>query len=70
MPEIKGYEVFRVDRSPNLWLLPVLGGGKEKQLTHFEGGNILSVSCSADGKWIALVRGPNESNAVLFRAGK
>jgi len=51
----------------NLWALPVLDGGSEKQITHYTSGEGASVQYSPDGKWLVMVRGPNISNAVLFR---
>jgi Tol biopolymer transport system component len=53
----------------NLWALPVLGGGPEKQITHYTTGEGASVQYSPDGKWVVMERGPNTSNAVLFREG-
>ena len=54
----------------NLWALPVLGGGREKQITHYTTGQGDFVQYSPDGKWVVMVRGPNTRNAVLFREGK
>jgi Tol biopolymer transport system component len=54
----------------NLWALPVLGGGQEKQLTHFTTGMIWDFAYSPDGKWIAMARGPHQSDAVMFREAK
>jgi Tol biopolymer transport system component len=54
----------------NLWALPVLGGGQEKQLTHFTTGMIWDFAYSPDGKWIAMARGPHQSEAVMFREAK
>jgi serine/threonine protein kinase len=51
----------------NLWALPVLGGGPEKQITHYTTGEGSFVQYSPDGKWVVMGRGPNTSNAVLFR---
>lgn len=56
--------------TPNLWALPVLGGGQERQLTHFTKDSFWNFAYSPDGKWIAMTRGPYKSDAVLFRAGK
>jgi eukaryotic-like serine/threonine-protein kinase len=53
----------------NLWVLPVLGGGPEKQLTHFKTDDAYAVQYSPDGKWVVMTRGPNVHNAVLFREG-
>jgi serine/threonine protein kinase len=53
----------------NLWALPVLGGGPEKQITHYTTGEGAYVQYSPDGKWVVMERGPNASNAVLFREG-
>ncbi|MGC1106498.1 MAG: protein kinase [Candidatus Acidiferrales bacterium] len=53
----------------NLWALPVLGGGPAKQITHYKTGMGDFVQYSPDGKWLVMSRGPNTSNAVLFREG-
>jgi eukaryotic-like serine/threonine-protein kinase len=53
----------------NLWQLPVLGGGTEKQITHYTTGISSYVQYSPDGKWVVTERGPNIGNAVLFREG-
>jgi serine/threonine protein kinase/Tol biopolymer transport system component len=53
----------------NLWALPVLGGGSEKQITHYKTGEGNQVQYSPDGKWLVMGRGPNAMNAVLFREG-
>jgi Tol biopolymer transport system component len=51
----------------NFWALPVLGGGPEKQITHFTTPGEGYVQYSPDGKWFVMVRGPSTRNAVLFR---
>jgi Tol biopolymer transport system component len=56
--------------TPNLWSIPVLGGGEQKQLTHFTSGVIWNVHYSHDGKLIALARGSNQSDVVLFSSAK
>jgi serine/threonine protein kinase len=56
--------------SPNLWSLPALGRGVEKQLTHFTSGSIFACNYSSDGKLLALARGSVQSDAVLFTAAK
>jgi Tol biopolymer transport system component len=53
----------------NLWALPVLGGGPEKQITHYTAGETTYAQYSPDGKWLVVARGPNTGNAVLFREG-
>jgi tricorn protease len=53
----------------NLWALLVLGGGSEKQITHYKTGEGGRVQYSPDGKWVVMARGPNVRNAVLFREG-
>jgi len=50
----------------NLWALPVLGGGPEKQITHYTVGEGSYVQYSPDGKWVVMERGPDTGNAVLF----
>jgi Tol biopolymer transport system component len=54
--------------SSNLWALPVLGAGQEKQLTHFTTGIVWSFQYSPDGKWIAMARDPDQNDVVLFRS--
>jgi Tol biopolymer transport system component len=56
--------------SPNLWSIPALGRGVEKQLTHFTSGFFFACNYSPDGKLLALARGSAQSDAVLFTAGK
>jgi hypothetical protein len=53
-----------------LWALPALGGGREKQITHYTTGQGDFVQYSPDGKWVVMARGPDTRNAVLFREGK
>ncbi len=55
---------------PNLWAIPLFGGGPDKQLTHFPSGVIWTVDYSPDGKLIAIVRGADTSDAVLFTSPK
>src|SRR3984885_3709563 len=55
---------------PNLWAIPLFGGGPEKQLTHFPSGVIWTVDYSPDGKLIAIVRGTGTSDAVVFTSPK
>ncbi len=52
---------------PNLWSLPMLGGGPEKQITHSTAAENEFAQYSPDGKWIVIRRGPGTRNAVLFR---
>lgn len=54
---------------PNLWALPVLGGGPEKQITHYTSGAGQDLEYSPDGKWLVMERGPDSGNAVMFREG-
>jgi Periplasmic component of the Tol biopolymer transport system len=56
--------------TPNLWSQQVIGSGKEKQLTHSSSGVIWNFAYSHDGKLIVMVRGTNQSDAVLFTSGK
>ena len=55
---------------PNLWATSILKKAPDEQLTHFTSGIILSVAYSSDGKWLALIRGTQQSDAVLFSASK
>jgi eukaryotic-like serine/threonine-protein kinase len=52
--------------TPNLWSWPLLGGGEQKQLTHFTSGVIGGCQYSADGKLILINRGSSQSDVVLF----
>jgi serine/threonine protein kinase/Tol biopolymer transport system component len=56
--------------TPNLWSGPVNFGGPTKQLTHFTSGVIWDFGWSPDGKSIALARGTDQSDAVLFTSAK
>jgi Tol biopolymer transport system component len=55
---------------PNLWATSVFKKNPDEQLTHFTSGIILSLAYSADGKWLAMIRGTQQSDAVLFSAAK
>ena len=55
--------------SENIWLQPV-NGGKTKQLTHFSDGQIWNFAWSRDGKFLALARGSEPTDAVLFTSTK
>lgn len=55
--------------TPNLWS-GILGDGPEKQLTHFTSGVVWDFGWSSDGKYIALARGTDQSDAVLFTSAK
>jgi serine/threonine protein kinase/Tol biopolymer transport system component len=63
--------VYAVVRSnaANLWVQP-LKGGKPKQLTHFPDGRIFDFAWSRDGKILALARGNESSDAVLFTSAR
>jgi Tol biopolymer transport system component len=49
----------------NLWLQP-LDGGPYRQMTHFTKDQILRFVFSPDGTKLAIERGAQESDAVLF----
>jgi eukaryotic-like serine/threonine-protein kinase len=55
---------------PNLWATSIFKKTPDEQLTHFTSGIILSLAYSADGKWLAMIRGTQQSDAVLFSASK
>jgi Tol biopolymer transport system component len=55
--------------TPNLWS-GILGNGPAKQLTHFTSGVVWDFAWSPDGKYIALARGTDQSDAVLFTSAK
>jgi eukaryotic-like serine/threonine-protein kinase len=50
----------------NLWMKQPAAGAPEKQLTHFTSGVIWDFRYSPDGKYIAMARGLNKSDAVRF----
>jgi serine/threonine protein kinase len=56
--------------TPNIWQLPVLGPGPERQLTHFNSGEIWAFHYTRDGKSVAMARGNNLSDVVLFTSSK
>ncbi len=55
--------------TPNLWSGPIVSV-PTKQLTHFTSGAIWDFGWSPDGKYIALARGTDQSDAVLFTSAK
>jgi eukaryotic-like serine/threonine-protein kinase len=55
---------------PNLWAISMFQKKPDEQLTHFTSGIILSLAYSADGKWLTIIRGTQQSDAVLFNASK
>jgi serine/threonine protein kinase/Tol biopolymer transport system component len=55
---------------PNLWATSIFKKAPDEQLTHFTSGIILSVAYSPDGKWLAMIRGTQQSDTVLFSASK
>ena len=54
----------------NLWSIPFVGEGTEKQLTQFTSGVVFRATYSPDGKLIAVVHGSDDSDAVLFTSMK
>jgi Tol biopolymer transport system component len=55
--------------TPNLWS-GIFGDGPANQLTHFTSGVVWDFGWSSDGKYIALARGTDQSDAVLFTSAK
>jgi Tol biopolymer transport system component len=55
--------------TPNLWSW-IFAGGPAKPLTHFTSGVVWDFGWSPDGKFIALARGTDQSDAVLFTSAK
>jgi serine/threonine protein kinase/Tol biopolymer transport system component len=55
---------------PNLWATSIFKKAPDEQLTHFTSGIILSLAYSPDGKWLAMIRGTQQSDTVLFSASK
>ena len=71
MPDNRSMAISdRRSGSPNLWSIPVLAHGVEKQLTHFTSGSILACHYSPDGKLLEFARRSAQSDAVLFTAAK
>ena len=56
--------------APNLWTDPMGTSEPVRQLTHFTSGKIWDFRWSPDGKYIALARGSDASDVVLFTGGK
>ena len=56
--------------TPNIWSLPVLGNAPERQLTHFTSGQVWAFHYTRDGKSVAMARGNNQSDVVLFTSAK
>ena len=56
--------------TPNIWSLPVLGNAPERQLTHLTSGQIWAFHYTRDGKSVAMARGNNQSDVVLFTSPK
>jgi eukaryotic-like serine/threonine-protein kinase len=56
--------------TPNIWLLPVIGNGPQRQLTHFTSGQVWAFHYARDGKSVAYARGNNQSDVVLFTSAK
>ncbi len=51
---------------PNLWTKQPMAGAPEKQLSHFTFDAIWDFRYSPDGKYIAIVRGSEKTDAVRF----
>jgi eukaryotic-like serine/threonine-protein kinase len=56
--------------TPNIWLVSVLGKDPDRQLTHFTSGEIWAFHYTRDGKSVAMARGNNLSDVVLFTSSK
>jgi len=56
--------------TPNIWSLPVIGNGPQRQLTHFTSGQVWAFHYTHDGKSVAYARGNNQSDVVLFTSTK
>src|SRR6202166_1390351 len=56
--------------TPNIWSLPVLGNVPGRQLTHFASGQVWAFHYTRDGKSVAMARGNNQSDVVLFTSAK
>jgi hypothetical protein len=55
---------------PNLWAVSIFKNSPDEQLTHFTSGVIISLAYSPDGKWLAIIRGTQPSDAVLLTSAK
>jgi hypothetical protein len=56
--------------TPNIWSLPVLGNAPARQLTHLTSGQIWAFHYTRDGRSVAMARGNNQSDVVLFTSPK
>ena len=56
--------------TPNLWIDALVPGAPEKQFSHFTSEKIWDFHWSRDGKYIALARGSDASDVVLFTSAK
>jgi serine/threonine protein kinase len=56
--------------TPNIWSLPILGNAPSRQLTHFTSGQVWAFHYTRDGKSVAMARGNNQSDVVLFTSAK
>jgi hypothetical protein len=54
----------------NLWAIPQIGTGLDKQLTHFSSGSIWDCTYSPDRKLLLVAHGSNQSDVVLFTNAK
>lgn len=50
----------------NIWSAPVFDEGPNRQLTHFNSGQVWTFAWSPDGKQLAYAYGNNSSDVVLF----
>ena len=56
--------------TPNIWTDPRHTGDLPRQLTHFTSDKIFNFCWSPDGKHIAIARGSDKSDVVLFKGEK
>ena len=66
-PDAKAFSFLdSKDGNANIWLQDV-DGGKPRQATFFESGEIFSFDWSRDGRKLVLSRGEPTSDAVIIR---
>ena len=53
----------------NIWSVPI-SGGQPQQLTHFTSDGVYAFAWSRGGKWLAMSRGNEASDAVLISESK
>jgi TolB protein len=66
-PDGKSLTYVNIQKSHNLYSLPLDGSSQQKQLTNFTSGIVLNFAWSQDGKKIYIVRGIVNNELVLLK---